>query len=182
MRCSASAVLHPRRLAAVAVLTGALAGSDARAEVQPLRITYEAHEGCPSATVFLRELTVRTSRARAAAPDEAALEVHVRITRSAGASRGRITLGAGEGARVREVGGATCAEVVAALALITALRVDPTASLDPQPSAAEPGSAEDPAPGGAGPRGGAADPTGAAEAAVGEAPTGAAEAAVGEAP
>ncbi|WP_148313540.1 hypothetical protein [Sorangium cellulosum] len=156
MRCSGSAVLHPRRLVAVAVLAGALAGSDARAEVQPLRITYEAHEGCPSPGVFLRELTARTSRARAAAPDEAALEVRVRITRSAGATRGRITLGAGEGARVREVGGATCAEVVAALALITALRVDPTASLDPQPPAAEPRSTEDPAPGGAATAGGAA--------------------------
>ncbi|WP_433934306.1 hypothetical protein AB3662_07295 [Sorangium cellulosum] len=170
MRCSRSAVLHPRRLVAVAVLAGALAGADARAEVQPLRITYEAHEGCPSAEAFLRELTQRTSRARAATPDEAALEVHVRITRSAGATRGRISLGAGEGARVREVGSATCAEVVAALALITALRVDPTASADPQPPAAAPRSTEDPAPGGAAPRGGAADPTGAAEAAAGEAP------------
>lgn len=66
-------MLHPRRLVAVAVLTGALTGADARAEVQPLRITYEAHEGCPSAKAFLRELTQRTSRARAAAPDEAAL-------------------------------------------------------------------------------------------------------------
>ncbi|WP_437940480.1 hypothetical protein [Sorangium sp. So ce341] len=183
MRCSGSAVLHPRRLVAVAVLAGALAGSDARAEVQPLRITYEAHEGCPSPGVFLRELTARTSRARAAAPDEAALEVRVRITRSAGATRGRITLGAGEGARVREVGGATCAEVVAALALITALRVDPTASLDPQPPAAEPRSTEDPAPGGAAdPAGGAATAGGAADPAGAARAAGAAEAAAGEAP
>lgn len=169
-------MLHPRRLVAAAVLTGALAGADARADVQPLRISYEAHEGCPGAETFLRELTLRTSRARAATPGEAALEVLVRLTRSEGATRGRITLGAGEGARVREVDGATCAEVVAALALIAALRVDPTASLDPQPPAAEPRSTEEPAPGGAAALGGvaalggAADPAGAPEAATREAP------------
>ncbi|WP_437580004.1 hypothetical protein [Sorangium sp. So ce887] len=142
MRLFESAVLHPRWLAAAVVLAGALAGSDARAEVQHLRIAYEAHEGCPSAAAFLRELLARTSRARAAAPDDAALEVRVRITRSGGASRGRITLGTEESARVREVGGSTCAEVVAALALITALRIDPTASLAPQLPAAAPSSSE----------------------------------------
>ncbi|WP_437970488.1 hypothetical protein WMF04_14875 [Sorangium sp. So ce260] len=161
MRPFVSAVLHPRWLAAAAVLAGVLAGSDARAEVQPLRIAYEAHEGCPSAEAFLRELIARTSRARAAAPDEAALDVRVRITRSGGASRGRITLGREEDARVREVGGATCAEVVAALALITALRVDPTASLAPQLPAAEPRSPG--APDAAGATDVAADPAGAAD-------------------
>lgn len=166
-------MLHPRWLAAAVVLAGALAGSDARAEVPHLRISYEAHEGCPSAEAFLRELLARTSRARAAAPDEAALEVRVHITRSGGASRGRITLGREERARVREVGGSTCAEVVAALALITALRIDPTASLAPQLQAAEPSSSEVP------------DPAGAASAAAGSAaaanPAGAAALAGGDA-
>ncbi|WP_437323430.1 hypothetical protein [Sorangium sp. So ce381] len=149
MRAFESAVLHPRWLAAVVVLAGALTGGDAWAEAQRLRIAYEAHDGCPDAEAFLREVTARTDRARAAAADEAALDVRVRITSSEGRSRGRITLGKGEDARVREVDGATCGEVVAALALITALRVDPTASLDPQPPAAGPRSSEAPDAGGA---------------------------------
>ncbi|WP_437708456.1 hypothetical protein WMF45_30215 [Sorangium sp. So ce448] len=145
MRAFESAVLHPRWLAAVVVLAGALTGGDAWAEIQRLRIAYEAHDGCPDAAAFLREVTARTDLARAAAADEAALDVRVRITSSAGRSRGRITLGRGEDARVREVDGATCGEVVAALALITALRVDPTASLDPQPPAVDPVAAPPPA-------------------------------------
>ncbi|WP_437521985.1 hypothetical protein WME79_30345 [Sorangium sp. So ce726] len=142
-------MLHPRWLAAVVVLAGALTGGDAWAEVQRLRIAYEAHDGCPDAAAFLREVTARTDLARAAAADEAALDVRVRITSSGGRSRGRITLGRGEDARVREVDGSTCGEVVAALALITALRVDPTASLDPQPPAVGPRSSEAPDAGGA---------------------------------
>ncbi|WP_437973240.1 hypothetical protein WMF11_30485 [Sorangium sp. So ce295] len=142
-------MLHPRWLAAVVVLAGALTGGDAWAEIQRLRIAYEAHDGCPDAAAFLREVTARTDLARAAAADEAALDVRVRITSSADRSRGRITLGKGEDARVREVDGSTCGEVVAALALITALRVDPTASLDPQPPAVGPRSSEAPEAGGA---------------------------------
>ncbi|WP_437610706.1 hypothetical protein WMF20_03625 [Sorangium sp. So ce834] len=160
MRSFETAVLPPRWLAAVAVLAGVLTGADARAEVQPLRVAYEAHEGCPSAEAFLREVTARTELARDAAPDEAALEVRVHITSAEGESRGRITVGTEEDARVREVGGATCADVVAALALITALWVDPTASLDPQRPTAKPRSSEDPDPAGA--AGAAAGPTGAA--------------------
>ncbi|WP_437766005.1 hypothetical protein WME77_02800 [Sorangium sp. So ce764] len=159
-------MLHPRWLAAVVVLAGALTGGDASAEVQRLRIAFEAHDGCPGAGAFLREVTARTELARAAAADEAALDVRVRITSSAGRSRGRITLGKGEEARVREVDGATCGEVVAALALITALRVDPTASLEPQPPAVGPRSSEAPEAGGARDAGGeeapAVDPVAAA--------------------
>ncbi|WP_437850489.1 hypothetical protein [Sorangium sp. So ce363] len=185
MRAFESAVLHPRWLAAVVVLAGALTGGDAWAEVQRLRIAYEAHDGCPGAGAFLREVTARTDLARAAAADEAALDVRVRITSSAGRSRGRITLGKGEDARVREVDGATCGEVVAALALITALRVDPTASLDPQPPAVGPRSSEAPEAGGARDAGGApapavdpvAAPPSAAEPAAPAQPAGAAQSA-----
>jgi hypothetical protein len=63
--------------------------------------------------------------------------VRVRITREGPGSRGRITLGKGD-RRGREVDGPTCGEVVAALALITALRIDPAASLAPRPPPPDP--------------------------------------------
>jgi hypothetical protein len=132
-----------RRLALTALLASfvvALIARDGRAAVQPVRVDYEAHEGCPSVAVFLEELTSRTRLARAArpaSPDEDALDVRVRITRKGDGSNGKITLSKEGDARAREVDGATCHEVVAALALITALKIDPEASLAPRPRGSE---------------------------------------------
>jgi hypothetical protein len=134
----------PTRLLCVALapIAGALLAPEASAQMRPVRIDYEAHEGCPSAEAFLEEITWRTSRARRAAESEEALSVRVRITRARDVSRGRITLGEGGDLRARDVNGPTCDEVVAALALITALKIDPQASLAPRPPAAEPRSSD----------------------------------------
>jgi hypothetical protein len=138
---------------------GALAAAPARAEPAPLRIDYEATGGCPGAAVFLEEIQWRTSLARVAGPTEAALPVKVRIVRRGPVNSGRLVLGEGRGAITREVQGARCDEVVSALALITALAVDPrarTASKPPPPPAvaAPPLAASSPAP----PEGSAGEP------------------------
>jgi hypothetical protein len=52
--------------AALAALASVLIGSEASAQVQPVRIRYEAHEGCPSAAAFVEEIASRTSRMREA--------------------------------------------------------------------------------------------------------------------
>jgi hypothetical protein len=117
---------------------GALAAVPARAEPAPLRIDYEATGGCPGAAVFLEEIQWRTSLARVAGPNEAALPVKVRIVQRGPVNSGRLVLGEGRGAITREVQDARCDEVVAALALITALAVDPRARTAPKPPPAPP--------------------------------------------
>ncbi len=127
------------RTSTLAVLAvAALVASPARADPAPLRIQYAAAPGCPGEEIFLDEIRWRTSLARAAAPDEAALFVSARIVRRGGAIRGRIVVGSGTDAITREVEGARCDEVVSALALITALAVDPHARTSPRAAPAPP--------------------------------------------
>lgn len=136
----------PRAMAALAV--GALISAEARAQTQPIRIDYQTHEGCPDAAAFLDEITRRTSLPRVAAPGEQALEVEVRIAQRDTGSVGRIVLRTSGSARARSVDGGTCGEVVSALALITALAVDPRAapSLSPGAPAPTPPAPDAPAP------------------------------------
>jgi hypothetical protein len=110
-----------------------LAVSQARAEPLPLRITYEAAPACPGAEVFLDEIHRRTSLARAAAPTDEALEVVVRIVRRGTLSSGHLLVGQGRDGVVRDIDGESCDEVVSALALVTALAIDPNASMAPKP-------------------------------------------------
>jgi hypothetical protein len=131
-------------VAALAAL--GLASGEARAEVQPLRVDYEAHEGCAAGDVFLGEVLARTSRARAAADGEPALEVRVRITRHEPKSVGRLVLWKSSGARAREVESDDCGDVVSALALITALALDPDAASQPRPAASASPAAPPPEP------------------------------------
>ena len=135
------------RLPILAVLSGgALAAAPARAEPAPLRLDYEtAGGGCPGAAVFLDEIQWRTDQARVVGPAEAALEVRARVVRRGPVTRGRLVLGTGKDAIVREVEGASCEEVVSALALITALALDPHASTATKRPAA-PGFAPPPPP------------------------------------
>jgi hypothetical protein len=109
-----------------------LASGEAGAETRPLRVEYEAHEGCPVGDAFLDEVLARTSRARAAAPGEPALEVWVRIDRRDRRSTGRLVLWKSGSARAREVEDGDCRDVVSALALITALALDPNAGARPR--------------------------------------------------
>ena len=121
-----------------------LAASVARAQDEvPLRLRYDAPSECPGANAFLAQVVARTALARPAAADAAATELSVTIRRVAGGHAGTLELRAGETeTATREVSAAQCDQVVTALALITALAIDPNASTaaipEPEPARAAP--------------------------------------------
>lgn len=138
--------------AAACVVILVIAGA-ARAQPEapePLAIAYEAPEGCPSSSAFFREITARTTRARAALPGERARVMHVVVTKRGDEHAGRLWIeDANTSSSSRSVGGKTCGEVVGALALIGALAVDPRASTAPiaAASSSDPARREPAAPG-----------------------------------
>jgi hypothetical protein len=124
--------------AALAALAGV---NEADAQTaRPVRIDYEAAPGCPDARAFEEQIRARTSKV-VIAPD-GQTSARVRIVARGGRFDGDVVLadananangasGAGgasaRGREHRRVEGG-CGDVVAALALITALALDPTAS------------------------------------------------------
>ena len=104
----------------------------AKSEIEPIRVHYAAHAGCPDGESFVAQLLARTPRARPAADDELARTFVVRISAQGTGSRGVLTLsGAESDEAAREVSARRCGDVVSALALIAALIVDPDASTSP---------------------------------------------------
>jgi hypothetical protein len=110
-------------------------GVSARASADdhvPLVLEYSAPPACPGADRFLDEIAARTSRARPAKPDERATTLTVVIKDVAGGDKGTLKLQAADGATsARQVSAADCEQVVSALALMTALAIDPNAVTDP---------------------------------------------------
>lgn len=111
-----------------------LGATNGRADgVEPIRIQFRAPAGCPDAAAFTDQVRARTAKTRPAAPGERARTFSVSITREPRVSKGQLTIEDKQGdTAVREVSGQTCAEVVAALALISALAIDPDASTSPK--------------------------------------------------
>jgi hypothetical protein len=139
----------------ILAIAGAAHAQDAP---EPLAVAYEAPEGCPAADAFFREITARTTRARAAQPNERARVMHVVVAKQGEEYAGRLWIqDANASSTARSVSGKTCREVVGALALIGALSVDPRASTAPiaasplatSPSATEPATAAGSQPGAA---------------------------------
>lgn len=113
----------------------------AAAEPTPIALVYEAPPDCPAAIEFLGSVQARTSRVRAAAPEEVtnATVVQVTIGGDARGSWGSLMLiESGVVTGRRRVEGESCQEIVDALALATALSLDPTALLGPEPPANAP--------------------------------------------
>jgi hypothetical protein len=111
---------------------GIAGGARAQEAPEPLAVVYEAPDGCPTAAAFFREVSARTTRARAAQPNERARVLHVVVTRRGDEHAGRLWVeDANTSSTARAVSGKTCSEVVGALALIGALAVDPRASTAP---------------------------------------------------
>jgi hypothetical protein len=117
----------------LALLASSLAWPAHAESVQPVALDYSAHPGCPSEHEFFRELSARTGLVRRAEPSDDAEPVRVRIIEVPGGSRGELTIGAGDGGAKREVSAAHCEQLVAALALMTALAFDPDAIATPEP-------------------------------------------------
>jgi len=124
---------------AAAALSLAAATAAAQPATEPIRIRFAAAPGCPDGDAFTRQVWARTARARHAAEGEAARTLKVEITAAPGRFQGRLAVEDPAGpSAVREVGGASCDEVVSALALIAALTIDPQASTAPTPPSPTP--------------------------------------------
>lgn len=127
---------------ACAVMTVVMGGfsAEGRAEPQALHIELEAPASCPDEAAFLREVRQRTQHFRIASDDEQeARTVKVTIVESGASFSGTLeVLDPGGDASVREVPGESCEEVIRALALMTALTVDPDVSTKDRDPAGEP--------------------------------------------
>jgi hypothetical protein len=151
-----------RRAAAVTAASLAIlfAGvSASAADTEPIRVRFEAPSDCPGEAAFLDQVRARTAKARVAAASEKARTFAVRLAHEGRSIHGRLAIEeSASQTEIREITGERCAEVVSALALITALAVDPQASTAPParlptapPAPALPPFGSDPAaPGGAG--------------------------------
>lgn len=105
----------------------------------PVALAYDAPPDCPSADGFLGEVAARTSIPRLAQPDETATTLTVIVRKIAGGFKGTLEMGAGKSsAATRHVSAADCEQVVSALALMTALAIDPNASVTPVRKQQEP--------------------------------------------
>ncbi|HVU04503.1 MAG TPA: hypothetical protein VHE30_22250 [Polyangiaceae bacterium] len=103
-----------------------------------LRLAYSAPEGCPSPADFLDEVHARTARYRPASGEESATALTVTIREVRGGNQGTLSLASPDGARTaRRVTAGDCTQVVSALALMTALAIDPDASTEPVRKRAE---------------------------------------------
>jgi hypothetical protein len=127
----------------IAMGIASVAGS-ARAQVEPIRLTYNAPAACSSEGAFLQEVSARTARARRAVRNERARAFAVTVVLEESKIRGHLEITGVDGSiSTREVTGDTCAEVVSALALTTALSIDPLASVAPASGTEVPGASED---------------------------------------
>jgi len=117
----------------IAALLGVFALAAAPAE--PLRLSWKVHDGCPDANAFWTALVSRSDRVRRASTGEPARKVSVDIAQDAKGSVGRVAI---EGAEPRTIAAATCGEVVDAIAIVTALVLDPTATPAPVTSSSAP--------------------------------------------
>jgi hypothetical protein len=99
--------------------------SGADPALEPVRLVYEAPPSCPTVDDFLGEVRRSVPRMRLARPAEVARLF--RVTIDAEGHRGRLAIQKDGAGGVREVGGATCGEVMGLLAFATALAVDPDA-------------------------------------------------------
>ena len=127
VRRSTLAVVTALAMTSFSVL--ALAEDDGAVELR-----YDAHPSCPGRSTFEAAVTSRTARARFADVGASrARAFHVRVERrGAGRVVGRIEGTDAHRSRTdRAIAGTSCEEVVSALALVTALAIDPGASTAP---------------------------------------------------
>jgi len=106
-----------------------LAPGRVRAEAEAVRVRYSAPAGCSSRAAFVRELTLRTPRIRVVEESEPSTLFLVELADRSTGVAGELRWIERDGAETaRAVSGATCEEVVSALALIAAVLVDPESS------------------------------------------------------
>lgn len=128
-------------LAAALLLAVAPATADA-----PIRLDYDAPDGCPTKVDLLSAMQARTSQLRFATAAPRTRGLRLRVERDAGSFRGTLEVIEVDGASThREIRAATCETVVTALALVAALSLDPLAdAAAPAPSSRVPAVAAPP--------------------------------------
>ena len=124
LRLSRSATLLALALALATTVAVRVATAD---DPLPVRFEYEARPGCPDANSFVREVLARAPRARVAAPLVRARTLMVRVRPSAHGLEGVLSVRDADGtsSSERSVRAQNCAELVTALAVISAVVIDP---------------------------------------------------------
>jgi hypothetical protein len=96
--------------------------------VEPITLSFEGSAGCPDAASFDAQVRARTARFRPISAGETGRAFHARVATGDGQFVGKLVIEEpGVSPAERTLSGATCADVVAALALVTALAIDPQA-------------------------------------------------------
>jgi hypothetical protein len=107
-----------------------LVTTHAAAEPAAVFVEYSAPPECPALDTFESLVRRRTPLARFGESDKAH-PLRIRIQKGGAAFEGHMSIGTPNGHRERDVAGDSCADVVDALALVTALALDPNASTAP---------------------------------------------------
>jgi hypothetical protein len=126
-------------VALAALASGRVAGAQAPRSV---RIDYEAAPGCPDQRSFEGQIRARSSKV--VVTIDGATSVRVRIEARGGRFEGDVVLSEPSGREARRHVEGGCSDVASALALITALALDPTASTASDPAAVSAGAAGSP--------------------------------------
>lgn len=140
----------------------------ASGQVEPIHVVYRVPADCPDESRFLGEVRGRTRRVRIAPMNLPARLFAVTVTTNGNLRSGVLEIDGTDGTVTRrEVSGSDCAAVIAALALMTSLAVDPYATSASSPSDDTPsvgqGADRTEAPSAVEPRNGPPKPPGAAD-------------------
>jgi hypothetical protein len=103
----------------------------ARGDEEPIDLVYQTYESCPSERQFLAMVVGRAAKNLVASERARSRKFYVTVAPHHGGTIGRLEIWSGTDKASREVTGANCSEVVSALALFTALVIDPSASTEP---------------------------------------------------
>lgn len=104
---------------------GARAQPGGERPTDKVRVTYEAPPACPDEATFLSEVRARIGVDWEASSTERARQIAVSVATTAGGSTARLDYVDDGGRPVsRALSGTTCTDVVAAIALVTALAID----------------------------------------------------------
>jgi hypothetical protein len=114
-------------VASTALLTASALLAD---ELVRIGLSYRAAEGCPEAATFRRAVERRSSQVRFVGVGSGQRELEIALRTEGDATVGELRLTEPDGSvRQRSVSFGSCAEAVEGLALITAVSLDPQASL-----------------------------------------------------
>jgi hypothetical protein len=122
--------------------------SPARADKEAILLDYEPTTGCPDRARFVEQVRTFTAKAEIVSDESTAhRKFEIRVSRVGSAVHGELTIDDHVGRTARTVSGASCDEVISALALATAIAVDPDAlGAEPAPSTSAPPVAPTPKP------------------------------------